>query len=104
MNKVDNVFNKLAFNFEPFITFGKKYIKKAIKGDALKGTIPPIKNLQTFEALRGKINTPTAQRMLETQMNKTRWTGGVRPVTVLSKEELAKRVLIEKENRKLYGL
>lgn len=71
---------------------------------SIKGNIPAIKNLKTFEALRGKVDTPTAQRMLETQLNKVRWSGGSRPVAVVSREELAKRLMIEKENRKLYGI
>ena len=65
------------------IGIGKKYVQKSTKKNV---SLKPI----------GQKTTPRQQMMREYQKNYKTWTGGKRPVSVLNKEELARRVVSDR--------
>lgn len=124
MDKATYVFEKYAAagwwkNFgtklkglgESLLSSGKKELGKS-KGyiqKEFKGEIQPLTNMKKtqissmndFVKARGPINSSSMQGQLENTLNKTLWTGGKRPVSVMNKEELAKAVARERYMRKM---
>jgi len=116
MDKAEVVFEKLAgAKLEALKAFGKglfgmgkaetKASMKFIKTKApYEGSMKiPISEPNKVKELMGKIDTPVKQRALETQVSKSTWTYGKRPVSVLSKEQLAENLAREKY-MKSYGM
>lgn len=104
-NKYAGVWGSITQGVKGFLSRSGKYLKKSTKLEPkpLTNTMKPIKDTRSFETVRGKVDTATSQRMLETQVNKSTWTGGKRPVSILNRDELLQRLAVEKEHRKLFG-
>ena len=116
MDKAEIVFEKLAGpKWEAVKAFTKGLFglgKTEMKASArfIKTKAPyegsmkiPMSESNKVKTLMGKIDTPVKQRALETQVSKSTWTYGTRPVSVLSKEQLLENLAREKY-MKSYGM
>lgn len=90
MDKAEQVFQKHAGVWSKITKVFKKTTKMPGYQGPKKIVTPQLKKL---ERKVGKITSPRKQELVETHVNKTTWTGGKRPVTILNKEELARNVV-----------